>query len=238
MRIIPAIDIINGQCVRLTKGAYDTKKVYNENPLEMAKMFADKGFKFLHLVDLDGAKLGKPVNLDILEQIASNTSLEVDYGGGLRDAASVELAINAGAAAITAGSIAARNQKEVLSWLNKWGAEKIIIGADTINGMVAVNGWQNVECIELFEFISDYLNKGAKRFICTDVSKDGLLLGSAIGLYGDLLSRFPEIELVASGGVNSIKEVKQLKAMGLWGAIIGKAIYENKIDINELAKEV
>ena len=143
MRIIPAIDIINGQCVRLTKGAYDTKKVYNENPLEVAKMFADNGFKCLHLVDLDGARHGKPVNIGVLEQIAAKTSLEVDYGGGLRDAASVELALNAGAAAITAGSIAAKNQKEVLSWLEKWGAERIIIGADTINGMVTVNGWQN-----------------------------------------------------------------------------------------------
>ncbi|WP_320053055.1 1-(5-phosphoribosyl)-5-[(5-phosphoribosylamino)methylideneamino]imidazole-4-carboxamide isomerase [uncultured Acetobacteroides sp.] len=238
MRIIPAIDIINGQCVRLTKGAYDTKKVYNENPLAIAQMFADKGFKFLHLVDLDGAKQGKPVNLGVLEQIAAKTSLVVDYGGGLRDATSVEMALNAGAAAITAGSIAAKNQTEVLYWLERWGAEKVIIGADTINGMVAVNGWQNVESIELLEFISDYLNKGAKRFICTDVSKDGMLLGSAVGLYGDLLSKFPGIKLVASGGVTSIDEVRQLKAMGLWGAIIGKAIYENKIDINELAKEV
>ena len=238
MRIIPAIDIINGQCVRLTKGAYDTKKVYNENPLEVAKMFADNGFKCLHLVDLDGARHGKPVNIGVLEQIAAKTSLEVDYGGGLRDAASVELALNAGAAAITAGSIAAKNQKEVLSWLEKWGAERIIIGADTINGMVTVNGWQNVESIELVEFISDYLNKGTKRFICTDVSKDGMLSGSAVDLYGDLLSKFPGIELIASGGVTSIDEVRQLKSMGLWGAIIGKAIYENKIDINELAKEV
>lgn len=238
MRIIPAIDIINGQCVRLTKGAYDTKKVYNENPLEVAKMFADCGFKYLHLVDLDGAKQGKPVNLGVLEQIASKTSLEVDYGGGLRDALSVEGAINAGAAAITAGSIAAKNQNEVLYWFERWGAHRIIIGADTINGKVAVNGWQNVESIEIVEFISDYLNKGAKRFICTDVSKDGMLLGSAVELYGELLSKFPEMELVASGGVASIKEVRQLKSIGLWGAIIGKAIYENKIDINELAKEV
>jgi phosphoribosylformimino-5-aminoimidazole carboxamide ribotide isomerase len=238
MRIIPAIDIINGQCVRLTKGAYDTKKVYNENPLEVAKMFGDNGFKYLHLVDLDGARQGKPVNIGVLEQIAAKTSLEVDYGGGLRDAASVELAINAGAAAITAGSIAAKNEPEVLYWLERWGAERIIIGADTINGKVAVNGWQNVESIDVFEFISDYLHKGAKRFICTDVSKDGMLSGSAVGLYGDLLSKFPGIELVASGGVTAIDEVRQLKAMGLWGAIIGKAIYENKIDINELAREV
>lgn len=238
MRIIPAIDIINGQCVRLTKGVYDTKKVYSSTPLDVAKMFEEKGFKCLHLVDLDGAKVGNPINLSVLESIALKTSLEVDYGGGLRDINSVEMAFNAGAYAITAGSIAAKDRAEVLRWLNRWGNNRIIIGADTINGMIAVNGWRNYESIDLYLFIQDYLDNGAKRFICTDVSKDGMMKGSAVDLYAGILSRFRGIDMVASGGVTTIEEVKSLKQMGLWGAIIGKAIYENSIDINELAKEV
>lgn len=238
MRIIPAIDIINGQCVRLTKGAYDTKKVYSESPVDVAKMFADKGFQYLHLVDLDGAKSGIPVNLKVLEQIASSTTLHVDYGGGLRTAQSVADALSAGASAITAGSIAAKNQAEVLYWLERWGARRIIIGADTIKGMVAVNGWQNVESIDITDYIADYLNKGATQFICTDVSKDGMLEGSSLELYRSILAKFPAIELVASGGVTTIEEVKQLKTMGLFGAIVGKAIYEGRMDINQLAQEV
>ncbi len=238
MRIIPAIDIINGQCVRLTKGAYDTKKVYSESPVDVAKMFADKGFQYLHLVDLDGAKSGIPVNLKVLEQIASSTTLQVDYGGGLRTAQSVADALSAGASAITAGSIAAKNQAEVLYWLERWGARRIIIGADTIKGMVAVNGWQNVESIDITEYIADYLNKGATQFICTDVSKDGMLEGSSLELYRSILAKFPAIELVASGGVTTIQEVKELKTMGLFGAIVGKAIYEGRMDINQLAQEV
>lgn len=238
MRIIPAIDIINGQCVRLTKGAYDTKKVYSESPVDVAKMFADKGFQYLHLVDLDGAKSGIPVNLKVLEQIASSTTLQVDYGGGLRTAQSVADALSAGASAITAGSIAAKNQAEVLYWLERWGARRIIIGADTIKGMVAVNGWQNVESIDITDYIADYLNKGATQFICTDVSKDGMLEGSSLELYRSILAKFPAIELVASGGVTTIQEVKQLKTMGLFGAIVGKAIYEGRMDINQLAQEV
>lgn len=238
MRIIPAIDIINGQCVRLTKGAYDTKKVYSESPVDVAKMFADKGFQYLHLVDLDGAKSGIPVNLKVLEQIASSTTLQVDYGGGLRTAQSVADALSAGASAITAGSIAAKNQAEVLYWLERWGARRIIIGADTIKGMVAVNGWQNVESIDITDYIADYLNKGATQFICTDVSKDGMLEGSSLELYRSILAKFPAIELVASGGVTTIEEVKQLKTMGLFGAIVGKAIYEGRMDINQLAQEV
>jgi phosphoribosylformimino-5-aminoimidazole carboxamide ribotide isomerase len=238
MRIIPAIDIINGQCVRLTKGAYDTKKVYSESPVDVAKMFADKGFQYLHLVDLDGAESGIPVNLKVLEQIASSTTLQVDYGGGLRTAQSVADALNAGASAITAGSIAAKNQAEVLYWLERWGARRIIIGADTIKGMVAVNGWQNVESIDITDYIADYLNRGATQFICTDVSKDGMLEGSSLELYRSILVKFPAIELVASGGVTTIQEVKQLKTMGLFGAIVGKAIYEGRMDINQLAQEV
>lgn len=238
MRIIPAIDIIEGQCVRLTKGSYDTKKVYNANPLEVAKEFADAGFKYLHLVDLDGAKIGKPINIDVLEQIATKTTLMVDYGGGLRSEEAVAAAFNAGASAVTAGSIAAKNREEVLRWLNRWGAEKIIIGADAIDGRIATQGWQSVENIDLMDFISEYLSNGACRFICTDVGRDGMLQGSAIDLYGAIIARFPQVELVASGGVTSIDEIGELRKLGLWGAIVGKAIYENKIGINELAKEV
>lgn len=238
MRIIPAIDIIEGQCVRLTKGSYDTKKVYNANPLEVAKEFADAGFKYLHLVDLDGAKIGKPVNIDVLEQIATKTTLMVDYGGGLRSEEAVAAAFNAGASAVTAGSIAAKNREEVLRWLNRWGAEKIIIGADAIDGRIATQGWQSVENIDLMDFIGEYLSNGACRFICTDVGRDGMLQGSAIDLYGAIIARFPQVELVASGGVTSIDEIGELRKLGLWGAIVGKAIYENKIGINELAKEV
>lgn len=238
MRIIPAIDIIEGQCVRLTKGQYDTKKVYGNDPLVVAQQYVDLGFKYLHLVDLDGAKAGHPVNLKVLESIASKTNLEVDYGGGLRTSDSVALALNAGAYAVTAGSIAAKNRQEVIGWLSKWGADRIIIGADTIGGKIAVNGWQNVENIDVVEYISDYLNNGAKRFICTDVGKDGMLSGCADALYADILKRFPSVELVASGGVSSVGEIRDLRAMGLWGAIVGKAIYEGLIDLNELSKEV
>lgn len=238
MKIIPAIDIINGECVRLTKGAYSTKKVYSTKPLEVAKMFADKGFTNLHLVDLDGAKQGQPVNLRVLEGITAGTTLSVDYGGGLRTTTSVEAAFGAGAAAITAGSIAVRQPEVVIEWIKRWGAERITIGADFAEGKIATEGWQQVENVEIVAFISSYLNMGAKRFICTDVGKDGMLLGSAIESYKSLLNLFPTIELVASGGVSSLEEVRALKSLGLWGAIVGKAIYEWRVDINELAKEV
>lgn len=238
MRIIPAIDIIEGECVRLSQGAYDSKTVYSTNPLEVAKMFADKGYNWLHLVDLDGAKQGKPMNLAVLEKIASKTSLTVDYGGGLRSDSSIASAFEAGASAITAGSIAAKNQEIVCSWIERWGCDRIIIGADVLNGFIVTEGWQSIERIGIQEYVASYLNKGATRFICTDVSKDGMLGGSAIELYGQLLAKFGGIELVASGGITSIEEVRMLNRMGLWGAIVGKAIYEGLIDIDELAKEV
>lgn len=238
MRIIPAIDIIGGQCVRLTKGAYNTKKVYSSNPLEVAKMFADKGFRYLHLVDLDGAKQGTPVNLSILESIASKTNLEIDYGGGLRTELSVSMAFDAGASAVTAGSVAVKNPTEVCSWLGRWGSSRIIIGADVIDGKLATEGWCSVENVDIINFISTYLSYGATQFICTDISRDGMLAGSALDLYARLLAEFNKIDLVASGGVASIKEVRELKKIGVCGAIVGKAIYEGMLDIDQLTMEV
>jgi len=238
MRIIPAIDIINGRCVRLTKGNYSTMKTYSDSPVDTAKMFEDNGFKYLHLVDLEGAKAGCPINLKVLEDVARGTNLVVDYGGGLRSEVFVADAFNAGAAAITAGSIAAKDSDEVRRWLSRWGADRILIGADTLDGSIAVDGWQSVNSVDVQQFIGSYLSYGASTFICTDVSRDGMLGGSSLELYKALLASYPLAKLVASGGVSSVQEVRQLRLAGLDGAIIGKAIYEGLIDIGELAKEV
>ncbi len=238
MKIIPAIDIINGKCVRLTKGDYNTEKMYNENPLEVAKSFEDHGIKHLHLVDLDGAKANSIVNGKVLDSIATYTNLIIDFGGGIKTAAAVKQAFELGATKITAGSIAAMNPSLVLDWVREFGPDKIILGADVNNRKIAINGWQGLTKIELDDYIKSYLAKGIQSVICTDISKDGMLKGSSIELYQQLLTKFSALKLIASGGVTSIQELDELKAIGLDGAIIGKAIYENKITLKQLEEYV
>jgi phosphoribosylformimino-5-aminoimidazole carboxamide ribotide isomerase len=233
MRIIPAIDIINGKCVRLTKGNYNTQIIYNEDPLEVAKEFEDNGIKFLHIVDLDGAKSKHIVNFKILNLITLYTNLKVDFGGGLKSNIDLQIAFENGASQITGGSIAASNPALFLEWLKVYGAEKIILGADCYNRKIATHGWQKSSELDVLEYISEYENKGIKYVICTDISKDGMLLGASVDLY-DEIKRETNINLIASGGVSSISDLIKLKETGCEGAIIGKAIYEKRISLKEL----
>ncbi|PWG04387.1 1-(5-phosphoribosyl)-5-[(5-phosphoribosylamino)methylideneamino]imidazole-4-carboxamide isomerase [Polaribacter aquimarinus] len=238
MRIIPAIDIIEGKCVRLTKGDYNTKKVYNENPLEVAKEFETAGIEFLHVVDLDGAKASQIVNYKVLEQIASKTNLKIDFGGGLKSDKDLEIAFNSGANQITGGSIAVKNAPIFESWIEKYGSEKIILGADfypdNSGGKIATNGWQEESSLELIPFISDYQQKGIQYVICTDISKDGMLQGPSFDVYKDILSKVKPLRLIASGGISTFDELPKLAENGCEGVIIGKAIYENKISLKQL----
>ncbi|UKM63992.1 1-(5-phosphoribosyl)-5-[(5-phosphoribosylamino)methylideneamino]imidazole-4-carboxamide isomerase [Flavobacteriaceae bacterium GSB9] len=244
MRIIPAIDIIDGKCVRLTKGDYDTKKVYNENPLEVAKMFEAAGIQYLHLVDLDGAKAQHIVNYKVLEQIASKTKLKIDFGGGLKSNEDLHIAFNSGARQITGGSIAVKNPKIFEGWLSKYGSEKIILGADSNNGKIAISGWQEDSTEDLIPFIKEYQKKGIQYVICTDISKDGMLEGPSVDLYKKIISdcsnssNGQSIKLIASGGISAIEELPVLKEIGCEGVIIGKAIYENRISLQQLEKFV
>lgn len=233
MRIIPAIDIIDGKCVRLTKGNYDTKKVYDENPLKVAKAFEDNGIQYLHLVDLDGAKSKHVVNYKTLELIASKTSLRVDFGGGLRSDDDLRIAFECGAIQITGGSIAANNPELFLTWLAKYGSEKIILGADCNNRKISTDGWLESSELDVIDFIKDYEQKGIIQVICTDIAKDGMLQGSSNELYAEIIAN-TKINLIASGGVSSLKDLDQLKNIGCKGAIVGKAIYEGKITLKEL----
>ena len=234
MRLIPAIDIIDGQCVRLTKGDYSTKKVYNENPLEVAKMFQDSGIEYLHLVDLDGAKAKHIVNYEILETLATQTNLKIDFGGGLKSDDDLRIAFESGAQQITGGSIAVKNPNLFESWINHYGSEKIILGADCIHEKIAIQGWQEKSSLEILSFINDYTKKGIKNVICTDISKDGMLQGPAFELYNSILNQNPNLHLIASGGVSNFEELPKLKAIGCEGVIIGKAIYEGKITLKAL----
>ncbi|MCS6823155.1 MAG: 1-(5-phosphoribosyl)-5-[(5-phosphoribosylamino)methylideneamino]imidazole-4-carboxamide isomerase [Cytophagaceae bacterium] len=236
MFIIPAIDIIDGKCVRLTQGDYAQKKIYNEQPLEVAKKLEDFGIKRLHLVDLDGAKQKKIVNINVLQSIAAHTSLHIDFGGGIQSDYDIELAFNSGARQVTAGSIAIKNPTLVESWINQYGHEKIILGADTRMGTIAISGWQENTETSVFELLQQYISKGLHYCICTDVTKDGLLQGPSFDLYSQILQRFPKLKLIASGGVSSIEDVEKLNDMGLYGVIIGKAFYEGKIKLQELSK--
>jgi len=238
MRIIPAIDLIDGKCVRLTKGDYAQKKVYNEDPVEVAKNFEGAGIRYLHLVDLDGAKAKHIVNWRVLEKIASQTSLQIDFGGGIKSDEDVHIAFESGAKQITGGSIAAKNESLYLSWLETYGAEKIILGADAKSGKIAVSGWQETTDLEVIDFVKSYQAKGIAHVICTDINKDGMLSGPAFALYREILTEIAGIQLIASGGISSIDDVYRLKEDGLEGAIIGKAIYEGKINLNELSKLV
>ncbi|WP_026838701.1 1-(5-phosphoribosyl)-5-[(5-phosphoribosylamino)methylideneamino]imidazole-4-carboxamide isomerase [Gillisia sp. JM1] len=238
MRIIPAIDIIDGKCVRLSKGDYNTKKIYNENPLEVAKEFEAHGIKSLHLVDLDGAKSSHIVNYKVLEQIAKNTNLKIDFGGGLKSNKDLEIAFECGAQQITGGSIAVKNRDLFLSWIEKYGSEKIILGADAKDEKVAISGWLEESKEELVPFIDNYLKDGLQYVICTDISKDGMLEGPSFDLYEKILTKTSgndkAIKLIASGGISTFDELPRLAEMGCEGTIIGKAIYENKISMKQL----
>jgi len=234
MRVIPAIDIINGQCVRLTKGDYNTKKVYNENPVEVAKAFEASGIQYLHVVDLDGAKASHIVNYKVLEAIATRTSLKIDFGGGLKSDDDLRIAFESGAQQITGGSIAVKQPDVFKNWIMAYGSDKIILGADCNNEKIAISGWQEESDLEVIPFIKDYQNEGIDYVICTDISKDGMLQGPSFDLYKRILSDANDLKLIASGGISKYDELPQLKAFGCEGVIIGKAIYENKISLKEI----
>ncbi|MBG24753.1 MULTISPECIES: 1-(5-phosphoribosyl)-5-[(5-phosphoribosylamino)methylideneamino]imidazole-4-carboxamide isomerase [Croceibacter] len=235
MRIIPAIDIIEGKCVRLSKGDYSTKKIYSEDPLDMAKRFEDHGIKYLHLVDLDGAKSKHIVNHKVLENIATNTSLQIDFGGGLKTDDDLRIAFESGAKQITGGSIAVKNPETFTSWINTYGADKIILGADAMDEKIAVSGWLEESDKALIPFINEYQNKGISYVICTDISKDGMLEGPAFNLYKRILNETEnDLKLIASGGISTFDELPKLAEIGCEGTIIGKAIYENRISLKQL----
>jgi phosphoribosylformimino-5-aminoimidazole carboxamide ribotide isomerase len=234
MRIIPAIDIIEGKCVRLSKGDYDTKKIYNENPLEVAKSFEAHGIEYLHLVDLDGAKSSRIVNYKVLEQIASNTNLKIDFGGGLKSDADLKIAFESGANQITGGSIAIKQPDVFKSWIQQYGADKIILGADAMNEKVAISGWLEESKEEVIPFIQNYQQEGIQYVICTDISKDGMLEGPSFELYQRILEQTNDLKLIASGGISAFDELPKLAELGCEGTIIGKAIYEGRISLKQL----
>ncbi|MEO0330970.1 MAG: 1-(5-phosphoribosyl)-5-[(5-phosphoribosylamino)methylideneamino]imidazole-4-carboxamide isomerase [Bacteroidota bacterium] len=234
MEIIPAIDIIGGKCVRLTQGDYDQKKEYNQSPLEVAKQLEDHGIRRLHLVDLDGAKQKKVVNLNILATIATQTELQIDFGGGVQSDEDLQRVFIAGAQQVTGGSIAVRQPDTCLSWIKQYGSDKIILGADAKDRKIAVHGWQEKTEWEVLAFVKHYHAQGIEYVICTDVAKDGLLQGPSLKLYQDILQELPEIKLIASGGVTTVDDLHQLKEAGLYGVIIGKALLEGRIKLTEL----
>lgn len=235
MKIIPAIDIIDGKCVRLSKGDYDTKKIYHENPLDIAKEYEANGIQYLHLVDLDGAKAKTIKNLKTLEVLASETNLIIDFGGGIKTRESLESAFNAGANQVTIGSIAVENLELCIDWINEFGAEKLILGADCLDRKIKTSGWLENSDLDVIAFIQSYQNKGIKDVICTDISKDGMLEGPSFELYKEILNQ-SEVSLISSGGISSIQDLEDLKELGCSGAIIGKALYEGKITLKELQK--
>ena len=235
MVIIPAIDIINSKCVRLMKGDYKRKKIYHEDPIVVAKSFEEAGIKRLHLVDLDGARAKNVANLSILKEIASQTSLRVDFGGGVKTRTDLVKVFNHGASQVTGGSIAATDQSQFISWLSEFGSDRIILGADTLNGQIMVSGWQKATMLGVEEFLDFYVEKGIKYVICTDISKDGMMLGPSFALYEKILKRHSGIHLIASGGVSKISDLEKLRDMGIHGAITGKAIYEGMITLDQLA---
>ena len=235
IQIIPAIDIIDGKCVRLSQGDYNQKKIYNENPLEVAKQFEDHGIQRLHLVDLDGAKSNKIINYKTLETIANNTNLIIDFGGGLKSDNDLQIAFNSGATMITGGSIAVKNPEIFTSWIEKYGAEKIILGADVHNNMIAISGWQESTELPLFDFLQSYIEKGISQTICTDISKYGMLQGAATELYKKMRRQFAQLYIIASGGVATMHDIEQLNAEKIDAVITGKAIYEGTISLQQIA---
>jgi phosphoribosylformimino-5-aminoimidazole carboxamide ribotide isomerase len=236
MRIIVAMDIIGGKCVRLTRGDFSTKKIYNENPVEVARQIEDNGLSYLHLVDLDGAKNKKIENISVLENIAGKTNLKIDFGGGIRSIVDLKTILNSGAQQVTVGSIAVNAPSLFLEWLNELGPEKIILGADCKNGKITTGGWTEESDKNIISFISHYKSHGVKYTICTDIDRDGMLQGPSTQLYKDILSQV-YIKLIASGGISSVKDIEDLKDTGCEGAIIGKAVYEGKLTLKELGKQ-
>ena len=234
MQIIAAIDIIDGKCVRLTQGDYTQKTIYNEHPLEVAKQFEAAGLHRLHLVDLDGAKAGAVQNWKVLESIAANTSLIIDFGGGIKKQEDLQVVFDSGASLATIGSLAVKNAPVFVQWLEQYGADKFLLGADVKEELIAVSGWLETTDINVYDFIKKYLEKGIQQVFCTDVSKDGKLEGPSITLYENILAKFPELYFIASGGVSSIEDLLELQSIGCRAAIVGKAIYENRISLNEL----
>ena len=234
MQIIPAIDLIDGKCVRLTQGDYSQKKIYNENPLDVALQFEDAGLLRLHLVDLDGAKAGAVKNWKVLETIASKTKLIIDFGGGIKTEKDVQIVFQSGAALATVGSIAVKDEALFVSWLQQFGASKFLLGADVKNEKIAIGGWLETTDIWIYDFMEKYIKHGVQQIFCTDVSKDGKLEGPSIELYKNIISKFPDLHFIASGGVATIKDLEELKEIGCKAAIVGKAIYENRISIKEL----
>lgn len=234
IELIPAIDIIDGKCVRLTKGDYNNKKIYNENPITVAHDFEKQGFRRLHIVDLDGAKSNHIVNVDILKRITSETNLIVDFGGGIKTDNDIELAFQNGASMVTIGSIAVTQPKLFVSWIDKYGPERIILGADVRNGKISINGWKEDSTEELLPFLKYYIDKGINKVLCTDISKDGMLQGTAIELYKSVMREYPSLQLIASGGVSCLSDIIELERNGIPAVVFGKAIYEGKINLNEL----
>ncbi len=234
IRIIPAIDIIDGKCVRLTRGDFSTKKIYNEDPLSVAKKFEDAGIEYLHMVDLDGARHRKIVNHRVLKELATGTKLKIDFGGGVQSDKDLQTALESGASQITAGSIVVKNENLALSWLKKYGSDKIILGADFKEGKVAISGWQEMGTTDILDFLKHQYINGFRNTVCTDVSRDGVLQGPAIDFYERVKKEIPGLKIIASGGVSKIEDVVKLNKIGLDGVIIGKAIYEGKINIEEL----
>jgi phosphoribosylformimino-5-aminoimidazole carboxamide ribotide isomerase len=234
MQIIPAIDIIDGKCVRLTQGDYNQQTTYHDDPLEMARRFEDAGLVRLHLVDLDGARKKSVQNWKVLENIAGHTSLEIDFGGGISTRDDVKLVLGSGAKWATVGSIAVKNEEELQRWFDDFGADKFMLGADVKDGLIAIHGWMETAGITVIDFIRKYIAKGVTHVFCTDVSKDGKLEGPSVDLYKEILHEFPELWFIASGGVSSVADLDQLKDIGCRGAIVGKAIYENRISLEQL----
>lgn len=235
MQIIPAIDLIDGKCVRLTEGDYAQKKIYNEDPLEVAKTFEGIGLMRLHLVDLDGAKAGEVVNWKVLEKIANKTSLKIDFGGGIKTEATLKTVLDAGATYATIGSLAVKSRNIFEEWIARFGAEVFMLGADVFEEKIAISGWLEKTDIDVFEFMQSYLDKGLKQLFCTDIQKDGKLEGPSIELYKKMISKLPTLQLIASGGVSNMQDLIDLRAIGCSAAIIGKAIYENRITLKELS---
>lgn len=238
MELIPAIDLIEGKCVRLTQGDYSTRKVYNEDPLEIALQFEDVGVGRLHVVDLDGAKAGKIVNYKVLERLASRTRLTIDFGGGLKSDEDLRIAFDSGAQMVTGGSIAVKNPARFLSWLGQYGGERIILGADATDKKIAVSGWEEGTDLQLIPFVKDYQAKGVQKIICTDISRDGMLQGPAIDLYKEIKEEVEGLYIIASGGVSSMRDIERLDEAGIPAVIFGKAIYEGRIQMNEIEKYV
>jgi len=235
MEIIPAIDIIGGNCVRLTQGDYNQKKEYSSDPTEVAKRFEGAGIKRLHLVDLDGAKAKKIINTKVLERICQATRLQVDFGGGVQSDEDIALAFRLGAKQVTGGSIAVKNPDLFTGWLKSYGGEKLILGADAKDRKIAISGWQETTEMDLIAFIKDYQTKGVQYVICTDVAKDGLLQGPSLELYKEIIQEIPGIKLIASGGVASVSDLEELESAGVYGTIVGKAFYEGRISLEELS---